>query len=135
MESSIRVQASLRATVAPSEDPEKVRKAIENIVGPSSSSFEVDESRVRAWSKDRESLRVLRDQLRDRHVRAAARRLLIANRNRDSTQVMLNRQAAFHGVVALCGSEAESSLGPIYLEINSRELDAMIDWLTAYQDG
>ena len=48
---------------------------------------------------------------------------------------MFNRQAAYAGVLALCGSEAESPLGPIYLRIDSQDLDDVIEWLTAYEPG
>ena len=83
-------------------------------------------------TEDPAALSSIRDQLRDRHVRSAARRQLLLNLKGTSTSLMLNRQAATAGLVALCGTPEESPLGPIYLRIESGELDAVIDWLTAY---
>jgi predicted RNA binding protein with dsRBD fold (UPF0201 family) len=86
-------------------------------------------------SDDSASVMRLREQLRDRHVRAAARRLFISRREGNKVTMMFNRQAAHAGVLALCGSEAESPLGPIYLSIESESLDEVIEWLTAYEPG
>ncbi len=82
-----------------------------------------------------DSLSHLRDQLRDRHVRAAARRLLLYSIKGGRAELMLNRQAAVAGVVVVCGSPEESPLGPIYLRLESDNLPAAIDWLTAYDSG
>lgn len=120
------------ASVAPSEESGRVRKAIENVLGDCPHSIYAGSNQIKALATDPRCLNRIHDQFRDRHVRAAARRLLMANRAGDSTTVMVNRQAALGGTIALCGSEEESSLGPISLNITSHELDAVIDWLTAY---
>ena len=52
-----------------------------------------------------------------------------------TTSVMLNRQAAAAGVVALCGTPEESPLGPIYLTIESEDVAKIVDWLAAYPEG
>jgi len=77
-------------------------------------------------------LRKIHDQLRDRHVRAAANRLLLRMRDGRRVTVLLNRQAATTGVVALCTSATESPLGPLVLEIESDTPERVVDWLTAY---
>ena len=46
--------------------------------------------------------------------------------------LLLNRQAATAGVVALCTSATESPLGPIVLEIECDKPETVIDWLTAH---
>jgi predicted RNA binding protein with dsRBD fold (UPF0201 family) len=46
--------------------------------------------------------------------------------------LLLNRQAAFAGVISLCTTQMESPLGPITMEIESEKPDALIDWLTAH---
>jgi len=90
---------------------------------------------IKLVSEEASSLTVLRNQLRDRHVRGAARKLLLSELKGDSTSLMLNRQAATVGVVALCSSEDQSPLGPIYATIRSKQIAAVIDWLTAYEEG
>ena len=94
-----------------------------------------EDSIITISSKSRKSLEKMRDQLRDRRVRGAARRLLLARSEGGSATIMLNRQAAFAGVIALCDNEREAPLGPIYLRLESDDIEALIEWLTAYEAG
>jgi len=123
----------LEARLAPSEDPEKVLSAIMNVLGKVSHSIEKGNRLIRVETPDPSSLDRLHDQLRDRNVRAAARRRLIAGRSSDRTSLMINRQAATAGIVVLCDSAEESALGPLCLTIESRNLDKVIEWLTDYE--
>jgi predicted RNA binding protein with dsRBD fold (UPF0201 family) len=129
------VRVTVEAALALSEDPSKVRTAVENVVGECRHSLLEDTRRVVITSDDNASVIRLHDQLRDRHVRAAAKKLLMVRREGSRSTLMFNRQAAHAGVLALCGSEAESSLGPIYMTIESDRLDDLIEWLTAYETG
>lgn len=131
----LKVKVSLEARVSPSEDSAKVAQAVLNLVGDSPGQLKRAGSEVRYISEETGSLAHLRDQLRDRRVRAVARRLLTDARQGSLTEVMLNRQAAAAGVVALCGSQDESPLGPIFLRIESNQLEEVIGWLTAYEGG
>ena len=119
-------------TVSPSEDPEKVMEAVEKVVGGKA---RVVGRKVILEGEGLGQLKVVRDQLRDRHVRGAARRLLLAGIDRGSTTILLNRQAAAAGVVALCGSPKESPLGPIFFTLRAPKLEEAIDWLTSYEAG
>lgn len=123
---------SLEAGLAPSEDSEKVLGAIENILGEVSQSAQKGTHTIRVGTSDPRSLDRLHDQLRDRRVRAVARRRFDAGRSGSKTTVMINRQAATAGVVVLCDNAEESPLGPIYLTIESKRLDEVIEWLTDY---
>jgi len=129
------VNLLVEARVAPSEEPERVQRAVENIVGDCEYSVRVHGDLVRLSSSDPKCLDRVHDQLRDRHIRSAARRLLLVGREGDRTRAMVNRQAAFHGVIALCGNEEESTLGPINLTLRSRQIESIIEWLTAYPSG
>ena len=91
--------------------------------------------RVRFASEDPACLVLLRDQLRDRRVRAAARRLLLRSEKASSAELLLNKQAASVGIVVLCGSPEESPMGPIRVRIRSGDLGKVVDWLTAYEEG
>jgi predicted RNA binding protein with dsRBD fold (UPF0201 family) len=126
------VSVLIEGTVALSEDPDKVLRAVEGLVGESVHTVEAMKGLVRVSSEGQRCLTLVRDQFRDRHVRSAARRLLLSNRNGNFTKLLLNRQAASLGVAVLCSSEEESSLGPIYMTIQSSRLDSVIDWLTDY---
>ncbi len=125
----------LEAEVSPSEDSAKVRAALENVVGGAQSSVTIETSSARLVTEDPRALLYIRDKLRDRHVRGAARRRLLLNMKRSSTSMLLNRQAAAAGVVAVCGAPEESPLGPIHMSIHADGIEAAIDWLAAYEEG
>jgi len=131
-EAELPLSIELRARVSPSEDPAKVLKAMENVLNQGEYLVNLGKSSITITSGTSRTLEKIRNQLRDRRVRGAARRLLISRRDGKTSILMLNRQAAFSGIVALCGSEEESPLGPIYLRIESERLEILTDWLTAY---
>lgn len=125
----------LKGTVAPSEDPQIVLNAMRNVLGEAEYKARETQRLIRVESSAPENLDRVHDQLRDRQVRGAARRRFYAGRSGNKTTVMINRQAAVAGVVALCDSEEESPLGPIYLTVESKSLDELIRWLTDYPVG
>ena len=127
-----RAKLFLEAKISPSEDPSKVIQAMKNLVGEVQYDAAVGPGSAGLETDDPRALIRIRDQLRDRHVRSAARKQMIVNRSESRTSLMFNRQAASAGVVALCGSPEESPLGPICVTIESEKVDAVADWLTAY---
>lgn len=122
----------LEATLSPSEDPGKVSQAMKNVLGEVRCDEHTGPGSATLTTEDPRALIHIRDQLRDRHVRSAAKRQMLLNSSESSTSLMLNRQAAAAGVIALCGSPEESPLGPIYVRVHSKRIEAVIDWLTAY---
>jgi predicted RNA binding protein with dsRBD fold (UPF0201 family) len=135
MSAEFRAKLLLEATVSPSEDPAKVASALGNVVGEPAVEVQPGSKSVRHETENRKALAHVRDQLRDRHVRSAARRQLLVRKEGRRSSLMLNRQAAAAGVVAICGSPEESPLGPVYMTVESGQLDGAIDWLTAYSEG
>jgi predicted RNA binding protein with dsRBD fold (UPF0201 family) len=127
-----RAKLVLEATISPSEDQLKVTLAMKNVIGEAECNVTVSPGSARVDTDDPRALVRIRDQLRDRHVRAAARKQMLLTLEESTTSLMFNRQAAAAGVVALCGSPEESPLGPIYLNIESDRVDAVIDWLASY---
>lgn len=134
-QTEFRVKVILEATVSPSEDREKVAEALRNLV-PGAQAVEARTSAGTSLvAEGQRALTFMRDQLRDRHVRAAARRQLLTGKKGNAASLMLNRQAAAVRVVALCGAPEESPLGPVYFTLESDRLDEAVDWLTAYAEG
>jgi uncharacterized protein len=132
LEPDLHARVTIEATISPSEDPEKVLAAVKNVAeGTPGGSIEVGGSAKISYDGIR-CLDRLKGQLRDRHVRSAARRLLLTSKDGKTVTLMLNRQAASVGVLAVCGDPDESPLGPIYLSIRSSKIDEVIEWLTAY---
>jgi uncharacterized protein len=86
-------------------------------------------------SSNLECLQKMRDQFRDRHVRDAARRLLLKSMDEGRLRILMNRQAAFVGIIAVVATGEESPLGPLVLELYSDEPQALIDWLTQRRSG
>jgi predicted RNA binding protein with dsRBD fold (UPF0201 family) len=119
------------AQVKNSESKEKVAEAVSNLFSKNGE-LRIESDRIQFVSQDIESLRFLKDQFRDRRVRSAARRLLLSNRGKgsDETTLLLNKQAATVSIAALCDDPGESPLGPIVLRIRSKDLDAVVNWLT-----
>lgn len=126
------VEIILTASVAPSEDQEKVIAAAKKILGECRYELERAPTQVRFHSNDVRCLRKIHDQLRDRRVRDAARRFLLRSRDGDALSLLLNRQAASVGIVVLCAGPEDSQLGPLVLQMTSAEADTLMDWLTAH---
>jgi predicted RNA binding protein with dsRBD fold (UPF0201 family) len=131
-QTNLRAKITLEATVSPSEDAGKVVGAIEKLMGGSAGEVSLGSRAVKFVTHEQRALLRFRDQLRDRHVRSAARRRLLLGRNGNLTTLLLNRQAAAAGVLVICGSPEESPMGPIYMTIESKELDRVTDFLTSY---
>ena len=121
------VKLRVEASVNPSESPEKVINAVENVIAcfPELRYG----TRVIARSHGYDSLRAIYDQIRSRSIMGVLRRLLLNNRAANGTWFLLNKQAAAAGIVAVIEAEQESPLGPIRVNLECEELGSLIDWL------
>lgn len=126
------VEISLRAEVSASEDPEKVLRAARNILGDCAYEVELRPNSVTLRSTGLGCLQRVHDQLRDRRVRGAARRQILRSIEGSKLRVLFNRQAAYVGVIATVSAGEESPLGPLVLELTSREPMELLDWLTPF---
>ena len=132
----LEVEIIAEAEVKKTESKDKVANAVRSLFG-GKGELRVENDHVMLVSSDLETLRYLKDQFRDRRVRASARRLLVKNQEEGSLQTyfMLNKQAATVGIGALCDDPRESALGPIVVRLRSNELQKVIDWLTFGYEG
>ena len=114
------------AAVNPSEDPDKVRQAVDNIL--QNVDFKYEDGSIKALSKDLQSLSKIYEVIRSRKARTY-RRQMRYNLHGDTTWFYLNKQAAFVNVIALCEQAEESPLGPIKILLHSKDIDQVMDWL------
>ncbi len=121
----------IKASVKPTEDKEKVIRAIKNIFDGELVVSEVQEGYyiIEGYSNRKESLDKLYNAIRVEQIIAAARSILKKKTYRNKIKLLLHKQAAYAGKISFIDNERESPLGAIYLEIEAEEPDEIIDWL------
>jgi len=117
--------------VNPTEDPAKVKQAVENVLGM----LEFEEKPKRRGSllvgraRGMESLSKFGNLLRRERIRAAARTVLFQGLRGGVITFYLNKQVAYAGHVSFSEPVAESPLGPIRVEIKGDNPPELIDWI------
>ena len=125
----VNCKVSAFCTINASEDVEKVRTAVSNILTDMDEKITGDSLVVN--SSNYESLTKIYETMRSRRTKSAYRRHLMRNMAKDSTWFYLNKQAAFANVIALCDEADESPLGPIKVVLHSKNIENVIDWLVS----
>ena len=120
---------SVYCTINESEDMNKVRTAVSNILPDMDE--KITDNSLAANSSNYESLTKIYETMRTRKTKTAYRRHLMRNMTEDSTWFYLNKQAAFADVIALCDEEDQSPLGPIEVVLHSKNIEDVIDWLVS----
>ena len=120
-------QINAYCSINPSEDPEKIKQALSNIL--IDTDITINKESIQATSSSLESLQKIYESIHSHQSANAYRRQLNQNLNVNSSWFYLNKQAAYSSVVALCSESDESPLGPIKIILNSSDIDAIIDWL------
>ena len=115
------------AAVNPSEDPEKVRTAVSNVI--LDASYEFKDGSIKGVSRDLNSLSKIRETIHKRKVNRVYRRQMRFNANADTTWFYLNKQAAYVDVIAICEEAEESPMGPIKIILHSKDIAKISDWL------
>ena len=122
-------KVSAYCTINASEDVNKVRTAVSNILTDMDEKITGDS--LVANSNNYESLTKIYETMRSRKTKSAYRRHLMRNMTEDSTWFYLNRQAAFANVPVLCDEADESPLGPITVVLRSKNIEDVIDWFVS----
>ncbi len=122
-------KVSAYCTINASEDIEKVRTSLSNILIGMDEKITGDS--LVANSSNYESLTKIYETMRSRRSKSAYRRHLMRNMTKDSTWFYLNKQAAFANIAALCEEADESPLGPIKIVLHSKNIEDVIDWLVS----
>ncbi|HLC10893.1 MAG TPA: RNA-binding domain-containing protein [Candidatus Bathyarchaeia archaeon] len=122
--------------IRPTEDPEKVRKAVTNIFRGEVEVRQIDEwsGKIILEGKDQPSLERFRMILQRDRIRAAARSILRRSVEGNRIVFYLNKQAAYAGHVSFSAPEGESPLGPIHVIVETGNPDQLIDWLAGQRE-
>ena len=115
------------ASVNPSEDPEKVKKAISNIL--SISNIQTGDFYIMAETNDFQLMEKIYESIHSSRSQKVLQKQLERHRNNNSTWFFLNKQAAFVEKVVLCENEDESPLGPVKVVLSSSNINKIIDSL------
>ena len=126
-----RVQLRVQADINPTEDPDKVRAAVERIFGelPFRIIEEEDGGLLVGTAEGLKALLPFQELLRRQQIRNAARRVLFSGLQGSVVTFYLNKQVAYVGHISFSQSEGESPLGPIQVEIESNNPRELIEWL------
>ena len=117
----------MTTTLNPSEDPEKVKKAISNIFPYST--IKTKHLSITAQSKELRSFEKIYETIHSKKLQNTYRRYLEKNLDNSTTWFYLNKQAAFAEQIAICEEAEESPLGPIKVILTSSNIDKIIDWI------
>jgi len=114
------LRVEIRARVHPTEDEERVRRAILNIF---------PEANIRAEGEflvgETTNLENFANLLREQRIRDSARRVLLGNLYEDEVEFEISKQAAFVGKVSF--SVGNVALGNIRIRIEGDNLESLID--------
>ena len=127
----VKVAVFVETEVNPTEDGEKVRAAVNNVLGGAAITVKpaVKGSILSAEATGQDSLIKLRNMMRNDRIRDAARRLLFKSTRGDKINFFLNKQVAYAGHVSFSEETAESPLGPIRFSIQTDDPQALVAWL------
>lgn len=132
-EAEVKIRVKLNNT----EDPQKVIDAVSNVVKCESPVVLESASGkfVIFQGTGKELLSPLRRLLHEQRILSAARRAVEKGLRDGIFHFCLNKQAALANQVSFCEEEGESPLGPIILEIKTRDPEVFLDWLTLRRKG
>ena len=123
----INCKMEMSCPVNPSEDPDKIIKAITNIFPYSI--IKNENFSINAQSKELRSFEKIYETIHANKSQRIYSRNLENNLENESTWFFLNKQAAFVEKVVICDEAEESPLGPIKVTLTSSNIDGIIDWL------
>jgi len=121
----------IETDVNPTEDEEKVKKAVSNIFGNPTFTSEpaLQGYRLKADAQGQEALTKFRNLLRNDCIRDAARKILYRATRDDKISFYLNKQVAYAGHISFSEEYGESPLGPIHVVIETAASKQLVDWL------
>jgi predicted RNA binding protein with dsRBD fold (UPF0201 family) len=125
------IQVNIEAQINPTEEPEKVKQAVENVFGPINFKLKPKTwgQLLTAQTTGTEGLTKLSNLIKRAQIITAARKVLRRSSTDDSITFYLNKQVAYAGHISFSQQTAESPLGPIKVEIRCDNPRKLIDWI------
>lgn len=117
-----------KASVNPTEDMDKVIKAIANVI--EYDEIEIGDDYVCAYGW-METIKKLGDELRERKIKGAARKIMLKGILASKIHFKLSKQAAFAGTLNLV-DDSHRPLGEIDVEIRTDDVQKVIDWIAPF---
>lgn len=125
------INVKVEVEINPTEDPEKVKRTVENLLG--NAEFEIKQQRqgglLVAKAEGIDGLTKFYNLLRRERIRDATRRVLFGGLSGKSIVFYLNKQVAYVGHISFSQPTAESPLGPIKVQIQCDNPRELIEWL------
>ena len=122
------------AAVHPTEDQAKVERALLKIFPTGKVQREEKPDGavfVSVHGSGFEFLSNLRILIKQERIRNAARAILLRRLREPGLRFYLNKQAAFMGRVSFCEPVGESPHGPINIEVDTEDKQAIVDYLAS----
>ncbi len=127
-----KMHVSIRAEVKPTEDEEKLLRAVRKIFPEVE--FRLVEMRDRRFlvgeSSEISSLKYVKENWRRRKVRSTVARLLREAARPGTLYMRLSKQAAYVGVASILDFDEEPAVGCIEVEVETSDPEELIKWLT-----
>ena len=130
---SVGMRVRVEAVINPTEDPEKVERAVRNVVGEVMALQTVKSGEFQMLvgeGEGLECLRRLKHLLKVRMIRDAAREAMMRSISGNTLTVHLNRHAAYAGKASFTEPHGECPLGPITITVECEKPEEVVEWLT-----
>jgi hypothetical protein len=128
------VTVTAETPVEPTEDEKKVERALLKLFPSGRPERRTEDGctvDLVVRGSGLEFLSCLRNLIRQDRIRSTARAVFLRNARDRVLRIYLNKQAAFMGRVSFCAPVGESPYGPISIEVETEEMQAVIDYIAA----
>ena len=115
------------SSINPSEDSEKVKQAILNILP--CNNLKSEEFSITGDTDNFQSMEKIYESIHSAQSQRVFQRQLEKHMDRNTTWFYLNKQAAFVERVVLCEEDDESPLGPLKVVLTSPNIERIVDTL------
>lgn len=125
------IEIIVKTEIKPTEDEEKVKKAIENLFEYETIS-KVEEGGLKYYLAKANSLKALnriKESIKKQRIENSARSVIERSLKGNELSFKLNKQAAYMKRVSFVTVEGESSLGAIEVNIKGEDLQKILDYI------